>query len=252
MSPVSVRAADLAGRVAVVTGGGRGIGRATALVLARAGADVVVAARSAAEIEAVAAEVRAVGRRAVAAVCDVGRYEDCQAVMDRAHADLGRLDLLVNNAGGSAERAAVADSTPARWTETISANLLGVYSCCRAALPYLLEAGGGKIINVGSGVGHEPIPGNSAYGAAKAGVWMLTRCLALEVWEHGIDVNEVVPGPVLTRLTQDVFRPGAPPPFAPSERVKSPEEVAELVLWLAARPPGGPTGQSFSLARRPL
>ena len=81
---------------------------------------------------------------------------------------------------------------------------------------------------------------------------MLTRCLAQEVWQHGIDVNEVVPGPVLTGLTQDVFRPGSPPPFAASERVKPPEEVAGLIVWLATRPPGGPTGQSFSLARRPL
>jgi 3-oxoacyl-[acyl-carrier protein] reductase len=72
------------------------------------------------------------------------------------------------------------------------------------------------------------------------------------VWAHGIDVNEVVPGPVLTRLTEGVFRTDAPPPFAPSERVKPPEEVAELILWLATRPPGGPTGQSFSLARRAL
>ena len=79
---------------------------------------------------------------------------------------------------------------------------------------------------------------------------MLTQVLAQEVWPHGIDVNEVVPGPVLTRLTEGVFRLDAPPPFAPSERVKPPEEVAELILWLATRPPGGPTGQSFSLARR--
>src|SRR5574341_988151 len=86
----------------------------------------------------------------------------------------------------------------------------------------------------------------------RAGVRMLTRCLAQEVWQHGIDVNEIVPGPVRTRLTDEVFRPGAPPPFAPSERVKPPEEVAELILWLATRPAGRPTGQSFSLARRPL
>jgi 3-oxoacyl-[acyl-carrier protein] reductase len=81
---------------------------------------------------------------------------------------------------------------------------------------------------------------------------MLVRCLAQEVWEYGIDVNEVVPGPVLTRLTREVFDPSRPAPFAPSERVKQPEEVGELVRWLACQPPGGPTGQTFSLARRPI
>ena len=80
---------------------------------------------------------------------------------------------------------------------------------------------------------------------------MFTKCLSLEVWEHGIDVNEIVPGPVLTPLTADRFTLGGPPPFAPSERVKLPEEVADLTVWLASQPPGGPTGQSFSLARRP-
>jgi 3-oxoacyl-[acyl-carrier protein] reductase len=101
-------------------------------------------------------------------------------------------------------------------------------------------------------MGHAATAGNAAYSTAKSGVWMFTQVLAQEVWSHGIDVNEVVPGPVLTRLTEGVFRTDAPPPFSPSERVKLPEEVAELILWLATRPPGGPTGQSFSLARRPL
>jgi 3-oxoacyl-[acyl-carrier protein] reductase len=91
-----------------------------------------------------------------------------------------------------------------------------------------------------------------AYGAAKAGLWVFTQGLAMEVWEHGIDVNEVIPGPVRTRLTESAFTMNSPPPFAPSERVKGPEEPAELILWLVRQPQGGPTGQSFSLARRPL
>jgi 3-oxoacyl-[acyl-carrier protein] reductase len=240
------------GQVALITGGGRGIGRATALALARAGADVAVSARTATEIDAVAAEVEALGRRALAVRCDVTRSAECDAMVERAVAGLGRLDILVNNAGGSTERAALADSDPGRWADTIAVNLLGVYHCTRAALPHLVRAGRGKIINVGSGMGHDVAPGNSAYSAAKAATWMLTQVLAQEVWQHGIDVNEVVPGPVLTKLTEGVFRLDAPPPFAPSERVKPPEEVAELILWLASRPAGGPTGQSFSLARRPL
>ena len=96
------------------------------------------------------------------------------------------------------------------------------------------------------------MPGNSSYAVAKAGVWMFTQVLAREVWEQGVEVNEIVPGPVATRLTEGRMRVGGPPPFDPSERVKAPAEVAELVLWLATRPAGGPTAQSFSLARRPL
>ena len=243
---------DLAGKVAIVTGGGRGIGRATALALAGAGADVGVGARSVEEIEAVATEVRGLGRRAVAVGCDVTRFEDCQALVARTVETLGRLDVLVCNAGGESERQTVLSSEPERWAQTVAVNLNGVYYCCRAALPRMIEAGGGKIIVVGSGLGHQPTSGNSAYNAGKAGAWMLTRCLAEEVWQHGIEVNEVVPGPVFSRLTQSVFRRGEPPPFAPSERVKEPEEVAELIVWLAARPPGGPTAQSFSLARRSI
>ncbi len=243
---------SLEGQVVLITGGGRGIGRASALALARAGADVAVSARTGTEIDVVASELRDLGRRAISVRCDVTQPAECNGAVERVVAELGRIDVLVNNAGGGSERLPLVDSDPERWAETIALNLLGVYYCTRAALPHLMRAGRGKIINVGSGVGHGVAPGNSAYSAAKAGVWMLTQVLAQEVWPHGIEVNEVVPGPVLTRLTEGVFRTDAPPPFAPSERVKPPEEVADLILWLASRPAGGPTGQSFSLARRPL
>jgi 3-oxoacyl-[acyl-carrier protein] reductase len=239
-------------RVVLVTGGGRGIGRASALALADIGFDVAVASRSLDELEAVATEVRHRGRRAVAVQCDVQGYDACAAAVERTVAELGRLDVLVNSAGGGEHRAAVLDSDPGKWAHVIATNLLGVYYCSRAALSHLIAGGGGKIIIIGSGMGHAPSPNNSAYKVAKAGTWMFTRVLSQEVWQHGIDVNEVVPGPVLTRLTEDRFLPGQPPPFAPSERVKLPEEVGEMVAWLAMRPAGGPTGQSFSLARRPL
>lgn len=243
---------ELSAKVALVTGGGRGIGRATALALGRAGADVAVAARTEGEVTAVAEELRGAGRRSLAIVCDVTRYDPCVAMVEQTLGELGRLDVLVANAGGGEERAKVADSDPECWARTLEVNLTGVYNCARAALPALTRSGNGKVIVMGSGMGHVPLPGNSAYSAAKAGVWMLTRCLAQEVWEQGIEVNEIAPGPVLTPLTEAIFTLNEPPPFAASERVKPPEEVAELVLWLATRPPGGPTGQSFSLARRPL
>jgi NAD(P)-dependent dehydrogenase (short-subunit alcohol dehydrogenase family) len=125
------------------------------------------------------------------------------------------------------------------------------YLVTRALLPWLIESGGGRIINVSSGLGHRPGAGSSAYRVGKAGLWMLTQCLAEELWTHGIEVNELIPGPGHTTLTAARFA-SSPPPFAPSERLKTPDEVVPLALWLATQPPGGPTAQSFSLARRPL
>ena len=171
------------------------------------------------------------------------------------------VDLLLNNAGVSARRVSVADSDPSEWKQIVDINLFGTYYVTRALVGQMRS--GGKIINVGSGMGHEAHPNATPYNVSKAGVSMFTRCLALELWERGIDVNELVPGPVATRMVtwaSDTSSEEAvleelrdrPPPFSPSERVKSVAEVAELVVWLASLQPGGPTGQSFSLARRPL
>jgi 3-oxoacyl-[acyl-carrier protein] reductase len=242
----------LSGRVAVVTGGGRGIGRAIALAFADEGADLCLVARTAEQLEAVAGEVRALGRTAVLSVADVTSKGDCRGIADTVRKAFGRLDILVNNAGGGIEPASVLESNPDLWVKDVEANLVSAYLVTRHLLPLMVEAGGGKIINVGSGMGHGAGAANSAYRVGKAGNWMLTRCLAAEVWEHGIDVNELVPGPVQTDLTKSRMQVGAPPPFAPSERVKYPEDVAPLAVWLAAQPPGGPTAQSFSLARRPV
>ena len=243
---------DLVGKVAIVTGGGRGIGRAIALAVAGAGADVCVCARTVAEIEQVAGEVREIGRRALAVPCDVADAAHVDGLAEQTIAALGRADIVLNNAGGGIGPGTVAEADPALWRRAVEVNLMGTYLVTRAFLPHLVAAGGGKIINIGSGMGHSPRPGNSSYAVAKAGVWMLTQVLAQEVWQQGIEVNEIVPGPVATRLTAGRMEVGGPPPFAESERVKPPEEVAELALWLATRPRGGPTSQSFSLARRSL
>lgn len=241
----------LSGCRALITGGGRGIGRAIALAFAREGAGVAVTARSQDQLDAVVAEIQAAGGCAVSFTCDVADVGQVERMVADAAAALGGIDVLVNNAGGGTEHAPVAESAPELWAACLDVNLLGTYACTRYVLPGMIAGGGGKIINIGSGMGHEARAGSAAYNTAKAAVWMFTKCLALEVWEHGIDVNEIVPGPVLTPLTADRFTLDGPPPFSPSERVKLPEEVAELTLWLASRPPGGPTGQSLSLARRP-
>jgi NAD(P)-dependent dehydrogenase (short-subunit alcohol dehydrogenase family) len=245
----------LAGQVVVVTGGGRGIGRAIARRLAREGADVALCARTREEVEAVAGELRALGRRALARPADVTDWAQVQDFARAVASELGPVDVLVNNAGGGVERnTPIAASDPTRWWRAVEVNLYGTYLVTRAFLEHLNP--GARIVNVGSGMGHEaPRGGNSSYNVAKAGVSMLTRALAVEVWERGLAVNEVLPGPVANGLDPEARLEEArlrPPPFAGSERLKHPDRVAELVLWLAGRGADGPTGQTFSLARRPL
>ena len=242
----------LAGKVTVVTGGGRGIGRAIALGCARQGSDLCLVARTEPQIEAAAKEIRALGRRVLAVPTNVTDQLQVRTMAKHIEQTFGRVNVLFNNAGGGIERNAVAESDPDLWIKDLQANLIGAYLVTRALLPLMIGAGGGRIINTGSGMGHRPGAGNSAYHVGKAGLWMFTRCLAQEVWEQGIDVNELIPGPVETALTRGRMRVGAPPPFAPSERVKPPEDVVPLALWLATQPPGGPTAQSFCLNRRPI
>jgi 3-oxoacyl-[acyl-carrier protein] reductase len=165
----------------------------------------------------------------------------------------GGIDILVNNAGGQTENRELGDDDPERWEEVLQVHVLGSYFCARSALPFLRRTGG-HIIMVGSGMGHQPAAGSSAYNVAKAGVWMLTRCLALELRESSIAVNEVVPGFVRTQSTASLVDENGRPlnPALANEWVKDPEDVAPLVVFLAAQPSSGATGQLFSLARRPL
>lgn len=243
---------QLAGKTALITGGGRGIGRAIALAFAEAGADVCVSARTQTEIDAVAAEIREQGRRGLAIACDVTDRMTVETMVKSTVAELGGIDILVNNAGGGLERTRIGEDDPDNWARVIELNLLGTYYVIRSVLPHMKKAGGGKIINVGSGMGHQSRVGNSSYNASKAGVWMLTRCLAMETWDDGIAVNELIPGPVYTELTADVFHPNKPHPGFGSEWVKQPEDVVPLAMFLATQPQNGPTAQSFSIARRPL
>lgn len=242
----------LGGQVALITGGGRGIGRAIALAYAKAGAIVCVTARTSSEIDNVAAEITEAGGRALAITCDVSKRSSVESMIDQAISEFGRLDILMNNAGGGLERTLIGEDDPDVWQQVVEINLLGTYFCTRAALPHLKADGGGKIINVGSGMGHQPRAKNTSYNVSKAGVWMLTRCLALELWEAGVTVNELIPGPVYTELTADVFPKDQAHPGISSEWVKAPEDVVPLAMMLATQTDKGPTGQSFSLARRPL
>lgn len=223
---------------------------AIALALAEAGADVAVVARTSSQVGDVSELIRNMGRKSVPVTADLTIAANVDAAVNVIKYEFGRVDILVNNAGGATDRSALTESSREDWLGAVRLNIDSVYLMTTALLPVMER--GAKIINVGSGMGHSAGASNSSYRVGKAGAWMLTQCMAEEFWEQGIEVNELIPGPVLTDVTKDVMEVGGPPPFAPSERVKTPEEVAPLALWLASQKMGGPTGQSFSLARRPL
>ena len=241
---------QLRGKCAIVTGAGRGIGKAIAEAYGHAGASVGCLARTRAEVDETAAAIERQGHRALAVSVDV---RDAVAI-DRAFTQVaetfGGLDIIVINAGINAARGPVTETDPRAWAETVETNLVGAYHCARAAIPHLRRLGAGKIITVGSGLGHRGVPARSAYACSKAGLWMLTRVLAQEVAPFNISVNELIPGPVNTALTQRDAARGPVVSLGDSEWVKSPADVVPLALFLAGQPDVGPTAQSFSLMRR--
>jgi 3-oxoacyl-[acyl-carrier protein] reductase len=238
----------LDGKIAIVTGAGRGIGKAIARAYAKAGAAVCCAARTEAEIHETMQDIVSAGGQGLAVPTDVTQLAAIQQMVKMTVETFGGLDILVINAGASGEKQPVEDSDPEIWLTTLEINLLGAYYCAKAAIPALKQRGAGKIITVGSGLGHRGMVELSAYACSKAGLWMLTRVLAQELSPHNISVNELIPGPVVTRMTQtaqvqSVFG-------IEGEWAKTPEEVVPLALFLATQPDVGPTAQSFSLMRR--
>lgn len=241
----------LQGQVAVITGAGRGIGRAIALGFAQAGAAVVCSARSKAQTDDTAARIEAAGGRAISIVADVASYPAVEALFAEAERVFGGVDLVLANAGASPQNLPVADSDPELWKQTLDVNLIGAYHTARASIAPLRRRGGGKILFVGSGMGHRSSPTRSAYAASKAGVNMLMRVLAQELIADHICVNELVPGPVLTEFVAgraDALRAAT----GGHEWFKQPDDVVPLALFVATQPADGPTGQTFSLARREL
>lgn len=178
----------LTGKVAIVTGASRGIGQAVALELARGGAAILLAARTDKACEPVAAAIRREGGRAETIASDVSRYTDAQLLAETALEHFGRIDILVNNAGVIEPISTLETCEPDAWTQNIVVNLVGVFHCLRAILPRFRQSGGGIIINLSSGAAHRPLEGWSAYCAAKAGVAMLTRSVALEAGDCGVRV----------------------------------------------------------------
>ncbi len=185
---------DLAGKVVIVTGASRGIGEAAAVALARAGASVMVAARDRALAAEVARRIVDEGGKAAAMACDVADFSTVERLVGETRERFGPVDVLVNNAGVIEPIAMIAEADPADWARGIQINLAGAFNAVRGVLPGMLAAGRGTIINLSSGAAHRPLEGWSAYCAAKAGLAMLTRAIALETGEQGIRVFGFAPG----------------------------------------------------------
>lgn len=241
-------------RVAIVTGSGRGIGRAIALAMAEQGADVVVAARTLAELEGTAAEIESLGRRALIVQADVSREQEVKAMVHDALGEFGRIDILVNNAGIQGPIGPLAQVDAEEWLRCIYTNLGGVFLCCQAVLPVMIGQRAGKIINLSGGGATSPLPFFSAYAASKAAIVRLTETLAEEVKQHNIQVNAIAPGVVTTRMTEQVLAAGpaaGEEMLARSRRQKEtggvpPERAAALALFLASDESDGLTGRLIS------
>ncbi|MHB8377614.1 MAG: SDR family NAD(P)-dependent oxidoreductase [Dehalococcoidia bacterium] len=244
----------LTGKVAVVTGAGRGLGRQMALALAEAGADVVCAARTAEQIDRTAADIVALGRRAVAQPTDVRDSKQCDALIARAAGEFGRIDIMLSNAGIGDMRGANAelwDVDDGDWHDTLDVNLSSAFYCARAASKQMVaEAHGGAIINLASGTAMRAYPMSFGYGAAKAGVIALTKSLSTMLAKHEIRVNCIIPGFVSqspARNEQEQIFVRTRGRYLPAQRLGEAWELGPLAVFLASDASSYVTGQGFAI-----
>jgi 3-oxoacyl-[acyl-carrier protein] reductase len=243
----------LDGKVVLITGAGRGIGRALAVGFAEQGASVACLARTPRDIEKTVGEVIAAGGSAAGIPCDVTDLNSVENAYRCTEDALGGIDIVIINAGVNNVREKIGKDDHVLWRNTIEANLIGAYYCIRASIPYLKKRGAGKIITIGSGRGRRGDVMGSSYACSKSALWMLTRVAAEELREHNITVNELVPGPVATDMNSKFNGNTLDTLFTDGkEWIKAPKDVVPLALFIATLPKNGPTAQSFSLARREL
>jgi 2-deoxy-D-gluconate 3-dehydrogenase len=227
----------LDGRVALVTGASRGLGRAMAVALAEAGADVALLARSKRDLETTAATVQALGRRALVLPADVTVPAEAERAVEQTLGVLGSLDVLVNNSGIAVVKPLV-ETTHEEWHAVLETNLTATFTLCRAAGRAMIARKRGKVINLASVVGAHGLPGYSAYAASKGGLIALTRTLAVEWARHNVQVNAIAPGWFLTPMNADAFADERIRERllrdVPARRTGKPEELGPLVVYLAS------------------
>ncbi|MBI2847418.1 MAG: 3-oxoacyl-ACP reductase FabG [Chloroflexi bacterium] len=259
---------SLEGKVAIVTGASRGIGKAISLVFAEAGADIVAAARSAEDLEKTAAEVKALGRQCLVVPTDITKADQVQGMAESALKQFGKIDILVNNAGIATIKPLVplpgyippagrempnffSPITDEEWHRLMNTNLVGAFYCCRAVGPYMLERRKGKVISISSVQGIRPFLYHTLYNTAKAALEMFTRSLALEWGRYGINVNAIAPGHVYTDMSKrdhdsPVYRERLLK-LIPMKRVGELREVGLLAVYLASEASNYITGQTLRL-----
>jgi len=241
---------SLEGKVALVTGGSRGIGKAAALGLARAGADVVVASRKLPDLEKVAEEIRGLGRKSLAVEAHVARIEQINSLVSKVKEEFGRIDILVNNAGTNPTMDQALDIEERAWDSIINLNLKGLFFLSQAVARVMKEQGGGKIINIASTGGITPdiLP---VYSISKAGVIMASKVMAQQWAQYNIRVNTVAPGLTKTQFSQALW---SNPDIlqgamgrTPMQRIAEPEEIVGAIIYLASDASSYVTGQVLAV-----
>jgi NAD(P)-dependent dehydrogenase (short-subunit alcohol dehydrogenase family) len=229
---------ELTGKVALITGGSRGIGRAIALGFARAGAKVIVASRKQAGVDAVAEEIRQAGGTALAVAAHVGEEDAIASLVENSLAAFGQIDILVNNAATNPHFGALLDATPAQWDKIMQVNLRGVFLLCQRVVPGMVERGGGSIINIASIEGLRPSRVLGVYSVSKGALILLTQALATELGPFGIRVNALAPGLIRTGFSAALWQaPGLSEAVAartPLGRLGEPEDIVGAALFLAS------------------
>ena len=251
----------LEGTVAIVTGGGKGIGKAISLAFAKEGADVVIVAEPAAEslLKETASEINSIGRKSLSIVADLSNPNEPLKMVNRTLEKFHKIDVLVNNAGIEGPTANVADMDLEAWNQVLAVNLTGTMLCCKHVLKSMIAHRSGIIINISSGIGRRAVGLRSPYAASKWGVIGLTQSLAWEVGKYGIRVNCIAPGPVEGERVERVLRERSQVlgitfeelverrrAESPLHRLVKSEEVAALAVFLASEQSSGITGQTIN------